>query len=141
MNDMRVVTTHLDEHTLLIDGMTCAACVSRLERVLNKVPGVVDASVNLATEKARIHASGVPVSALIAAVQKAGFDAQLEPTTWTEAGTSSFCVRLRAHPVGDHGFSSGGGVPPAQGWRQGPGDRSLALWPAGPQAQPIPEPL
>lgn len=90
MNDMRVVTTHLDEHTLLIDGMTCAACVSRLERVLNKVPGVVDASVNLATEKARIHASGVPVSALIAAVQKAGFDAQLEPTTWTEAGTSSF---------------------------------------------------
>jgi Cu+-exporting ATPase len=89
MNDMRVVATHLDEHTLLIDGMTCAACVSRLERVLHKVPGVVDASVNLATEKARIHASGVPVSALIAAVQKAGFDAQLEPTTWTEAGTSS----------------------------------------------------
>ncbi|MEY3980294.1 MAG: hypothetical protein RLZZ375_1723 [Pseudomonadota bacterium] len=90
MNDKRVVTTHLDEHTLLIDGMTCAACVSRLERVLHKVPGVVDASVNLATEKARIHASGVPVSALIAAVQKAGFDAQLEPTTWTEGGTSSF---------------------------------------------------
>ena len=90
MSDTRIVTTHLDEHTLLIDGMTCAACVSRLERVLNKVPGVVDASVNLATEKARIHASGVPVSALITAVQKAGFDARLEPTTWTAGGTSSF---------------------------------------------------
>ena len=90
MSRARAVPPDTDEYTLLIDGMTCAACVSRLERVLHKVPGVVDASVNLATEKARIHASGVPVSALIAAVQKAGFDAQLEPTTWTEGGTSSF---------------------------------------------------
>ncbi|MFM7670748.1 MAG: cation transporter, partial [Betaproteobacteria bacterium] len=83
MNDTRIVPKDTDEYTLLIEGMTCASCVSRLERVLYKVPGVLDASVNLATEKARIHALGVPVSALITAVQKAGFDAQLEPTMLT----------------------------------------------------------
>lgn len=92
MNDTRGVRKDTDEYTLFIEGMTCASCVSRLERVLHKVPGVVDASVNLATEKARIHASGVPVSALIAAVQKAGFDAQLEPTMLTA-------------PVGSHAGS------------------------------------
>ncbi len=79
MSSTRIIQPNTDEYTLLIEGMTCAACVSRLERVLYKVPGVVEASVNLATEKARIHAHGVPVSALIAAVQKAGFDAYAEP--------------------------------------------------------------
>ncbi len=38
-----------------IDGMTCASCVGRVERALQKVPGVLDASVNLATESARIR--------------------------------------------------------------------------------------
>ncbi len=75
MDSARIVQSDTDEHTLQIEGMTCATCVSRLERVLRKVPGVIDASVNLATEKARIHSSGVPVTALITAVQKAGFDA------------------------------------------------------------------
>lgn len=80
MNSMRIVPMDTDEHTLLIEGMTCGSCVSRLERVLQRVPGVVDASVNLATEKARIHAVGVPVSALIAAAQRAGFDAHVDRT-------------------------------------------------------------
>ena len=79
MDSVRVVQSEADEHTLQIEGMTCAACVTRLERVLRKVPGVIDASVNLATEKARIHASGVPTAALITAVQKAGFDAHPDP--------------------------------------------------------------
>ena len=64
-----------DTVTLDIRGMTCASCVARLEKVLNKVPGVTGASVNLATEKARITSLGVPVATLIAAVQKAGFEA------------------------------------------------------------------
>lgn len=37
-----------------VSGMTCASCVSRLERVLKKLPGVLDATVNLATESARV---------------------------------------------------------------------------------------
>lgn len=38
--------------TLDVSGMTCAACVGRVERGLKKVEGVQDASVNLATERA-----------------------------------------------------------------------------------------
>ena len=89
MDSARIVQPDTDEHTLLIEGMTCASCVTRLERVLHKVPGVVDASVNLATEKARIQSTGVPVSALIAAVQKAGFDAHVDPTARLPVGDSS----------------------------------------------------
>ena len=37
--------------TLVIDGMTCASCVARVEKALAHVPGVTGASVNLATER------------------------------------------------------------------------------------------
>ena len=89
MASARIVQPDTDEHTLLIEGMTCASCVTRLERVLQKMPGVVDASVNLATEKARVHTTGVPVSALIAAVQKAGFDAHIDLAARAPVGDSS----------------------------------------------------
>ncbi len=63
---------------LAISGMTCAACSSRLERVLGKVQGVREARVNLATEKAFIEVAGGAerTDALIAAVNKAGFGAE-----------------------------------------------------------------
>jgi Cu+-exporting ATPase len=64
-----------DSVSLSISGMTCASCVTRVEKALKKVPGVIDAAVNLATEKAQVTAAGVPVEALIAAVGKAGYDA------------------------------------------------------------------
>jgi Cu+-exporting ATPase len=64
-----------DRVSLSISGMTCASCVDRVEKALKKVPGVTDASVNLATEKAQVTAVGVPVEALIAAVEKAGYEA------------------------------------------------------------------
>ena len=41
------------ETSLSIGGMTCAACVRRVEKALSRVEGVTDASVNLATERAR----------------------------------------------------------------------------------------
>ncbi|WP_414049120.1 heavy metal translocating P-type ATPase [Macrococcus animalis] len=44
----------MKEVTLPVEGMTCAACSSRIEKVLNKMDGV-DAKVNLTTEKASIH--------------------------------------------------------------------------------------
>jgi Cu+-exporting ATPase len=61
---------------LAIEGMTCAACAARVEKALNKIPGV-SASVNFASEKARIQFphTGVDVSQLIEAVRKAGYGA------------------------------------------------------------------
>lgn len=62
---------------LNIEGMTCASCVARVEKALKKVEGVLDAQVNLATEKAHVSAiNSVPLSKLTQAVQKAGFDIQ-----------------------------------------------------------------
>ena len=65
------------ETTLGVEGMTCASCVARVEKALLRVPGVAGATVNLATEKATIRAlSTVPLSALKAAVEKAGYVAK-----------------------------------------------------------------
>ncbi|MDB5919593.1 MAG: copper-transporting ATPase [Massilia sp.] len=62
--------------SLSIGGMTCASCVGRVEKALKKVPGVLEASVNLATEQAHVTSTGgVTVDALIAAVTKAGYEA------------------------------------------------------------------
>ncbi|MFZ3287760.1 MAG: heavy metal translocating P-type ATPase [Telluria sp.] len=58
-----------------IGGMTCASCVARVEKALRGVPGVIDASVNLATEKASVTSAGPVAAALIAAVGKAGYEA------------------------------------------------------------------
>lgn len=59
---------------LSIEGMTCASCVSRVEKALNAVPGVQTANVNLATERATIKGTA-SVESLIAAIDKAGYDA------------------------------------------------------------------
>lgn len=63
------------EITLDVEGMTCASCVRRVERSLSRVDGVSDASVNFATEQATVSydPSAVDISALTAAVEKAGF--------------------------------------------------------------------
>ncbi|MBK7325149.1 MAG: copper-translocating P-type ATPase [Propionivibrio sp.] len=57
-----------------IEGMTCAACATRIEKVLNRLPGV-DASVNLASERARVrYQPGVTdQSQLLESIQRAGF--------------------------------------------------------------------
>jgi len=64
--------------SLPIEGMTCASCVARVEKALSRVPGVVSASVNLATEKAEVEVAGgnIDVESLIAAVRKAGYEAR-----------------------------------------------------------------
>jgi P-type Cu+ transporter len=60
-----------------IGGMTCASCVSRVEKALKKVPGVQDATVNLATESARISFS--PSEQMEARLRRAVRDAGYEP--------------------------------------------------------------
>jgi Cu+-exporting ATPase len=64
---------------LVISGMTCAACSTRLERVLGKLPGVRSAQVNLAAEHAHVTvlAGTTSVADLVLAVGKAGFGAQV----------------------------------------------------------------
>jgi P-type Cu+ transporter len=64
---------HVD---LAITGMTCASCSSRVERKLNKLDGV-EASVNLATEKASVtYAAPLTVEDLLATVQATGYGAE-----------------------------------------------------------------
>ena len=62
---------------LHIEGMTCASCVARVEKALNKVPGVLSVSVNLATETADIVSAADNLGALQAAVARAGYTASL----------------------------------------------------------------
>ena len=60
-----------------VDGMSCAACAGRVERALRAVPGVAEASVNLATEVASVRADApLPFDGLEAAVRKAGYAAR-----------------------------------------------------------------
>ena len=62
-----------------IEGMTCASCVSRVERALAAVPGVLSASVNLATERATLRvegASGAAMGRIEAAIRNAGYEAR-----------------------------------------------------------------
>ena len=67
-----------DQLELNIEGMTCASCVARVEKALNKVEGVTAASVNLATETAQVSGSNLNIANLIQAVKKAGYEAQLK---------------------------------------------------------------
>ena len=62
------------EVDLDIGGMTCASCATRIERKLNRIDGVI-ATVNYATEKARVTSDGVDAADLIAAVEAAGYTA------------------------------------------------------------------
>lgn len=75
---MATASTTLD---LSIDGMTCASCVGRVERALRKVEGVIDVSVNLASEQARLQLQRpLPADTLINAVVRAGYAARLPAT-------------------------------------------------------------
>ncbi|MBA1276824.1 MULTISPECIES: heavy metal translocating P-type ATPase [Pseudomonadaceae] len=76
---------------LAVEGMTCASCVGRVERALLKLPGVSSASVNLASERARVEVLGTADPAvLIQAVEAAGYQARAANTAQanTEDGKS-----------------------------------------------------
>ncbi|MEU0743408.1 heavy metal translocating P-type ATPase [Streptomyces sp. NPDC006134] len=89
------------EVELAIGGMTCASCAARIEKKLNRMDGVT-ATVNYATEKAKVHYSGeVSVQDLIATVEATGYTARepepvrAEPAPGTEAGRSAEADDLR----------------------------------------------
>lgn len=71
---------------LAVSGMSCAACSSRVEKLLNRLPGVA-ANVNLATGQAHIDlvTGAASEEALIAVIRKAGFDASPVSLEWENA--------------------------------------------------------
>ena len=78
-----------------IGGMTCASCVRRVEKALRRVPGVADVTVNLATERARVTASGqaLDLPALIQAITAAGYaTGRAEYDLQVEGMTCASCV-------------------------------------------------
>ncbi len=77
-----------------IAGMTCASCVSRVERALQKVPGVQEVTVNLATETATIaSAANVELPPLTQAVRAAGYEVPVRSVELAIVGmTCASCV-------------------------------------------------
>ena len=84
--------------TLPVEGMTCAACVSNVENALKRVPGVTNAAVNLATEKASVEFASRQVSSdsledLREAVSRAGYAVGSAKSTLAIGGmTCAACV-------------------------------------------------
>ncbi|MDQ3399520.1 MAG: heavy metal translocating P-type ATPase, partial [Chloroflexota bacterium] len=78
------------EMTLPVEGMTCASCVRRIEKALAKVDGVDTASVNLATEKARVvfDPAKAGLEQFRAAVEKAGYKLGPVPVIRAAAGAA-----------------------------------------------------
>ncbi|WPC04474.1 heavy metal translocating P-type ATPase [Pseudomonas benzenivorans] len=85
--------TSLTTFDLPIAGMTCASCAGRVERALRKLPQVANASVNLASEQARIEAPEDSLAQLIAAVEGAGYQVPSAPLELAIEGmTCASCV-------------------------------------------------
>jgi Cu+-exporting ATPase len=92
----------LAQESLAVEGMTCASCVRRIERHLAQVPGVSEASVNLATEAATVRYDPAQAdrAQLRAAVERAGYTVRDPETTATapaRASTDEIDPRERAH--------------------------------------------
>jgi Cu+-exporting ATPase len=72
--------------TLRVEGMECASCSARVERVLARLDGVAEAGVNLATERATVRARpGLSDDAIAEAIRRAGFGAETEAAARAEA--------------------------------------------------------
>lgn len=79
VHDGPIAAAGAAEVELSIGGMTCASCAARIEKKLNRMDGVT-ATVNYATEKARVSYGGaVQVADLIATVVKTGYTAEEPP--------------------------------------------------------------
>lgn len=81
-----------------VSGMTCASCVSHVEKAIRALPGVAEVSVNLATERATVkaYAGLVSVEAIEAAVQNAGYGAK----PFVKTGTVPAEIDAKAEEIG-----------------------------------------
>ena len=80
---------------LAITGMSCAACVDRVEGSLARSPGVRSAGVNLATDRATVEydPATTDIDALIKAVESAGYGARDAENRWSEAARAAVLDR------------------------------------------------
>ncbi|MBV8464101.1 MAG: heavy metal translocating P-type ATPase, partial [Acidimicrobiales bacterium] len=83
------------EVTLAVEGMTCGACAARIERRLNRMPGV-SARVNLATERASVRLQDVPVEQVVAAVAETGYGAAVLGPARPESDEAVLDRRVRS---------------------------------------------
>ncbi|APO68089.1 copper-transporting ATPase protein ActP 1 [Rhizobium gallicum] len=88
----------IETQEFLVEGMTCASCVSRVERALKAVPGVTEANVNLATQKATIRyvAGATTSAALSAAIRNAGYETKTTVNVATEDQEDRRDVEIRS---------------------------------------------
>ncbi|MEH6367976.1 MAG: cation transporter, partial [Pseudomonas marincola] len=78
---------------LPISGMTCASCAGRVERALRQLPEVHSATVNLATEQARIEAPADSLEKLLSSIEAAGYSVPSERIELAISGmTCASCV-------------------------------------------------
>jgi len=98
----------IKELILPVAGMTCAACVAHVEKALNEVPGVAEAVVNLATERAIVKFKNgeLDTDALIQAVRSSGYDVPTETINLPIGGMT--CASCASHV--ENGLSSIPGV-------------------------------
>lgn len=70
-----------------VGGMTCSACAGRVEKALSRIPGIIEANVNIALERADVStlAGAVDIDTLAAAVRKAGYEPQIAAATEQQA--------------------------------------------------------
>ena len=93
--------------TFPVTGMTCASCVRRIEKALSKVEGIHEASVNLATERARVvyDPSIATLDQMRAAVEKAGYrlgESDVATPTMAPAAVVTAAPITRAERVDEH---------------------------------------
>ena len=75
--------------SLPVTGMTCAACAANIERALKKLPGIGDAGVNYATNRATVtfDPSVLTVPAIVEAIRDVGYDVIERPAAAPRAGS------------------------------------------------------
>ncbi len=98
--EVRVRSDKDQELSLAITGMTCAACSSRIEKVLNKMDGV-DANVNLALENAKvtIHDNQATSEEIINRIRKLGYDVREEKQEFDIRGMTCAACSTRIEKV------------------------------------------
>lgn len=78
---------------LRVQGMTCASCVKRVEKAVASIPGVAQASANLASEKVSISGAAVDWNAVSDAIRRAGYEVAHDDVTLSVEGmTCASCV-------------------------------------------------